>query len=427
MIDAMTDTTQIDALNQSAARKRVLAASFMIAVAVGIIAAAIFILGNAYTPKSAGDGTNSPRINQAGQLIGIPLPKVESLAWKPIAEEDARAINAAVPFSTEPNPPAAPFRMKSEGVAFERAVDCLAAAVFYEAGDDVIGQQAVAQVVLNRVRHPAFQPSICGVVFHGAERQTGCQFTFTCDGAMQRYRPSPSAWERARAVARLALAGFVYRPVGHATHYHTDWVVPYWSAKLDKISAVGTHLFFRWDGWWGTPRAFSVRPALVEAPVLQMAGLSPAHGDDESLAVLTDETAIAAETAVIPASDCGANCATDTGFELKLAGAEADIFFVRIGKDADSSRFPALAAQACGKRPRCIVMAWSDQRLIPAALPASTAQLQTMDFHYLRDPMFVEARYRWNCARFTIGRPANCLSHQRLGIAADSALGKAAL
>ncbi|MGJ3626051.1 cell wall hydrolase [Sphingomonas sp. MMS24-JH45] len=84
------------------------------------------------------------------------------------------------------------------------------------------------QVVLNRLRHPAFPKTVCGVVFQGAERSTGCQFTFTCDGALAR-QPSPLAWDRARKVAAAALAGAVYRPVGYATHYHTDWVVPYWS------------------------------------------------------------------------------------------------------------------------------------------------------------------------------------------------------
>ncbi len=423
----MPETVDLAALTRTALRKRIFAATFVLAIVASSIAAAIFILGNAYTPKSAIRGNSSPALSTSGAIIGIPLPKVESLAWKPIPQDDARAINAAVLFSVEPNPPAAPFKMKNDGVAFERAVDCLAAAVFYEAGDDVIGQQAVAQVVLNRVRHPAFQSSICGVVFHGSERQTGCQFTFTCDGAMQRYRPSTAAWERARAVARLSMAGFVYRPVGHATHYHTDWVVPYWSAKLDKITAVGTHLFFRWDGVWGTPKAFSVRPSMTELPVPQMAGLSPAHGKETLLAELPDEAVVAADAALTGANDCAANCNKDTSFEAKLAGADTDIFFVRIGKDAEPTRFPALAAQACGNRPRCIVMAWSDQRLIPSELPASTSQLQSMDFHYLRDPMFVEPRYRWNCARFAIGRPANCLSHQRLGSAAEAISGKSML
>ncbi|MCZ3110870.1 cell wall hydrolase, partial [Acinetobacter baumannii] len=68
-----------------------------------------------------------------------------------------------------------------------RAIDCMAAAVLYEAGDDAVGQRAVAQVVINRVRHPAFPKTICAVVFQGSDRATGCQFTFTCDGALVRH------------------------------------------------------------------------------------------------------------------------------------------------------------------------------------------------------------------------------------------------
>lgn len=414
----------IPEFQNSRMNRKLLAGILIAAITLGMMASAIFILGIGHGPTGA---AKRARLDAAGQETAAPPPIVEALALKPLAKDDARAINAAVPFSTEPNPPAAPFSMAPEGQAFERALDCLAAAVFYEAGDDVIGQHAVAQVVLNRVRHPAFAPSVCAVVFHGSERTTGCQFTFTCDGAMLRYRPSPQAWERARAVARLALTGFVYRPVGHATHYHTDWVVPYWSARLDKITAVGTHLFFRWDGWWGTPRAFSVRPAGAEGVVGKMAGLSPAHGASALLA-LQPQGANAGSAAPISsgAADCSTNCAADAGFDARLAGADADIFFVRIGMQADAARFPTLAAQACGSRPRCVVMAWRDAHLIPASLPASTTQLQSMDFHYLRDPLIAEPRYRWNCARFTIGRPANCLSHQRLGSAVEPPRGTTA-
>ena len=123
------------------------------------------------------------------------------------------AINAAVPVSTLPNPAARPF-----GIAFAtpadrlRAVECLTAAVYYEAAvESTAGQQAVAQVVLNRVRHPAYPRTVCGVVFQGQERATGCQFTFTCDGALRR-TPSAAGWARARRVAEEALAGKVFAP-----------------------------------------------------------------------------------------------------------------------------------------------------------------------------------------------------------------------
>ncbi|MDE8453312.1 cell wall hydrolase, partial [Klebsiella pneumoniae] len=94
---------------------------------------------------------------------------------------------ASVPFVEGPNPAARPFRLPGDAPQQARAIDCMAAAVLYEAGDDPVGQRAVAQVVINRVRHPAFPKTICGVVFQGSERPTGCQFTFTCDGALVRH------------------------------------------------------------------------------------------------------------------------------------------------------------------------------------------------------------------------------------------------
>lgn len=207
-----------------------------------------------------------------------PLPKVEPAQLYALPMDKARALNANIPFSQRANPPASPFRFAGGADDLARATDCLAAAQIYEAGDDAVGEQAVAQVVLNRVRHPAFPKSVCAVVFQGQERRTGCQFTFTCDGALAR-TPSPAAWGRARTIAKAALTGAVFRPVGLATHYHTDWVVPYWSASLDKTAKVGTHLFFRWTGWWGTPPAFQASVGGTEPLIGRIARLSLAHRD----------------------------------------------------------------------------------------------------------------------------------------------------
>nr|WP_207786037.1 cell wall hydrolase [Altererythrobacter segetis] len=146
----------------------------------------------------------------------------------------------------------------------QSAVDCLATAVYYEAGGEPEeGQRAVAQVVLNRVRHPAYPQTVCGVVYQGSELPSGCQFTFTCDGSLAR-QPSGSAWQRARRIAEEALAGRVEPSVGMATHYHANWVVPYWAASLDKIAAVGSHIFYRWRGYWGQRQAFD-KPYAGEA------------------------------------------------------------------------------------------------------------------------------------------------------------------
>jgi hypothetical protein len=138
-----------------------------------------------------------------------------------------------------------------------RATDCLAKAVYYEAASESAdGQRAVAQVVLNRVRHPGYPNSVCAVVYQGSEGATGCQFTFTCDGSLA-HAPIAFLWARARRIASEALAGRVFAGVGHATHYHADYVVPYWSDSLDKVAVIGRHIFYRLRGSVGARAAFS--------------------------------------------------------------------------------------------------------------------------------------------------------------------------
>ena len=160
--------------------------------------------------------------------------------------------------------PARPFAMAgASGLDRARAAECLTDAIYYEAASEPDeGQRAVAQVVLNRVRHPAFPATVCGVVFQGSQAR-GCQFSFACDGAMAR-APARAAWTRAARVAAAALAGYVYAPVGLATHYHTYAVTPAWNRTLVMTAAVGAHFFHRWKGYWGTAAAFTQRYAGVE-------------------------------------------------------------------------------------------------------------------------------------------------------------------
>ena len=152
--------------------------------------------------------------------------------------------------------PARPFMLTGTGLDRSRAMQCLTDAIYYEAASEPdAGQRAVAQVVLNRVRHPAFPGTVCGVVYQGSERG-GCQFSFACDGAMARV-PARGPWARAANVAAAALAGYVYAPVGLATHYHTYAVTPAWNRTLVMTDAVGAHFFHRWKGYWGTAAAFT--------------------------------------------------------------------------------------------------------------------------------------------------------------------------
>lgn len=183
-------------------------------------------------------------------------PPPMALLLSDLTPEQAKLWNLGNPISTEPNPAAKPFVLKIRNVDGARALDCLTAAVYYEAGYETAeGQRAVAQVVLNRVRHPAYPKTICGVVFQGSERASGCQFTFTCDGSLAR-APTQVAWSRARKIAEAALSGHVAKNVGHATHYHADYVAPYWSPSLVKVAVIGTHIFYRWTGGAGLPPAF---------------------------------------------------------------------------------------------------------------------------------------------------------------------------
>lgn len=182
----------------------------------------------------------------AAVLIGLigpwPTPPAPQRI-RPLTMAEARASNAKVPIDVARRLPALPYVFHGGPAERAQAVDCLATAALYEAGDDPRGQRAVIQVVLNRVRAPGFPKTICGVVYQGAARTTGCQFSFTCDKSFAR-RPVHLGWADARQAARRALRGHVFAAVGRATHYHTDWMVPYWRDTLVKVARVGTHLFY---------------------------------------------------------------------------------------------------------------------------------------------------------------------------------------
>ncbi|WP_244923133.1 cell wall hydrolase [Stakelama pacifica] len=175
----------------------------------------------------------------------------------PLTAETAVARNAEIPVQPGALRTARAFNMGRAGnLDFARALDCLTAAIYYEAaGEPISGQRGVAQVVLNRVRHPAYPNTVCGVVFQGAERRTGCQFSFACDGSLA-HPPMAGGWRLAQGLAAAALQGRVEPDVGLATHYHADYVLPLWSPHLVKLAVLGHHIFLRWPGSWGQPGAF---------------------------------------------------------------------------------------------------------------------------------------------------------------------------
>ncbi len=369
-------------------------------VVLGVLALAAILVPLLVVRSTPPIAPVAARVVRAERVVPkAELPTVEPVILQAVAPTDARAFNATVAFSTGPNPAARPFGIFGGIEDQARAVDCLATAVLFEAGDDPTGEKAVAQVVLNRVRHPAFPKSVCGVVFQGSERVTGCQFSFTCDGSLAR-NYGAAQWERARTIARAALNGTVDGRVGHATHYHTDWVVPYWSSSLDKIVEVNTHLFFRWTGWWGTPPAFTRRYAGAEPVVPKLARLSGPHRSGleegvETLAAGLDPAALLGDV-VVP-----------KGLEQ-----DSGSFLVTLDPKLTQDQFPAVAARVCGDRPYCKFMSWAKKAETPAMLPVSPQQQRTMAFSYLRDRAYGFEKALWNCNAYK-GLPVNqCMKAQ---------------
>jgi len=301
------------------------------------------------------------------------------------AADDARARNAADPFFAGHLAPAAPFRFSGSGTDYANARDCLALAAMAEAGPSEVGQRAVIQVVLNRVRHPAFAHTVCGVVFEGAERATGCQFTFTCDGSLTR-RYGDGGWAAARMRAEAALNGAVFAAVGNATHYHTDWVYPAWSPQLVKLAQVETHLFYRWPGVWGGPHALRMgyRGGEPSLAALMSAGPDP------------QPTEAALDPGAVPMPPLPGDTPKVTGGQVVMRLPSGRANFVTLAQGGSSAAALGIAHKLCGASGTCRVLGWTDRALVPAAFPLPPAARAGLQFSYSRDPVGTEI-VLYNC------------------------------
>jgi len=129
---------------------------------------------------------------------------------------------------------------------------CLAAAVYFEArGEPVPGQAAVAQVVLNRVKAPAYPSTVCGVVYQNKKWRNRCQFSFACDGIRDKVTDKKS-YAQAQTVAKSVTSGKSWsRKIGSSTHYHATYVSPKWAKKMKRITKIGRHIFYKThNGGW---------------------------------------------------------------------------------------------------------------------------------------------------------------------------------
>lgn len=210
----------------------------------------------------------SPRLEPQDLAVETFLPR----QLRDMPADQARAFNIASPLERV-NPLPAPFRPEWLSPAdMETATDCMAQAIYYEANSEPFaGQLAVAQVILNRLRHPRFPKTICGVIHQGNERATGCQFTFACDGSLAR-KPDPTGLQRARLVAQAALHGAVSAQAGQATHYHTIWIVPVWAPELRKVAIISHHVFYRPPTFYA---GYALSPVMPLEPAIANADQPP--------------------------------------------------------------------------------------------------------------------------------------------------------
>jgi spore germination cell wall hydrolase CwlJ-like protein len=375
----------------------------MLAVIVAILAAGIVL---ALIATIASPVQRKPRgpVKHAAVTTQAP-PEVAPTILADETPELARASNAAVPLMPGPPPAASPFHYAGSPEDRAAAEACLAIAVLFEAGDDPPGERAVAQVVLNRVRHPAFPKTVCGVVFQGSERKTGCQFTFTCDGSLARAQ-SPAALDRARKIAHEALDGAVYKPVGTATHYHTDWVVPYWRSSLDKIAIVHTQIFYRWPGAWGTRAVLTGHVQPGERPDMRLARFVDLKTRlDSPMAVAQAAQPLPAGLAV-----AGVPPASLNGNVVRLKDEDAGQFVVQLNPAAPPASYAITGFNLCGEKLECMVFGWTNADEIPRSLPVLPWMMKSIAFVYRRSRTLGLSQGYWDCRRFPRPLPAQCLT-----------------
>jgi len=188
--------------------------------------------------------------DSGARIIDAPVERVDlpPLPADPSGGQSIARKGEVTGAGQRPMSPAERLGLDEKGRA--KAEKCLAEAIYFESrGEQVHGQMAVAQVVLNRVFSGKYPNTVCGVVYQNSHRHLACQFTFTCDGIRDVIR-EPDMWERAKVIAAEMLDGKVWLPeIGKATHYHAYWVRPDWVREMTRLQKLGVHTFYRPRAW----------------------------------------------------------------------------------------------------------------------------------------------------------------------------------
>ena len=164
-------------------------------------------------------------------------------------------VSAGVVQFGQPNPPQPHYATLIDPKDSARQMRCLAEAIYFEArSEPEVGQAAVAQVVLNRVRSGIFPTDVCGVVYQDAKRPFACQFSFACEGKSLRVE-EPAAWATATRLAKDVVDGTNYNAkLVEAVNYHATYVAPFWAGSMRRVEKIGLHIFY------------TMRPGLYWAP-----------------------------------------------------------------------------------------------------------------------------------------------------------------
>ena len=217
-------TQRVSALVSQRPRKRV--------VASGIAALAVAAVGLS-AQMSAPAEASVPSYDRAERYLS--LETVNDVSTVAFRDLELSAVKSAV---------------QEQALADAAEQQCLAEAIYYEArSESTRGQKAVAEVIHNRVESRFYPDTICGVVYQGTERalaqgKKNCQFSFTCDGSMERWTPVGEHWDKAQQLAAISIEGAFKEQTRGATHYHTNYVRPVWSKRLKRTTQIGTHKFY---------------------------------------------------------------------------------------------------------------------------------------------------------------------------------------
>jgi len=391
---------------------------------------ALFVFGlGGYSLASCVSSVSSNSIfadtNNVSSGLHMPATKL-AISGRPSSE---LADVAGLP-SRQPLVSSQPFIYRGSAVDRENAASCLAAAAWYEAGNDRIGQKAVIQTVINRVKHPSFPNSVCGVVFQGSQSDTGCQFTFTCDGSLSRRRPTKAAWKKALVVAKQALNGAVDSSVGQATHYHANYVDPWWSGKLERLTTVGLHVFYRWPGSRGT---LAMGGKMFGEENYASLVSKATDGSETALESLAGKNAEGQDSSSYNSQPDSDNLAAT----LRLSSArrqDPTIIMASTGR-GESGRWAIAALNACQGKLDCQVLFYEDVQSVNRNRQLQSSNRERPIFLFVKDGSSKMVLKLWDCEKVDRPNVDQCLPNDApalrglmrdkskpLNIASDAAL-----